>query len=646
MKRETAPPYFRRLGAVRFDLAAALGPLVDVLCYCAAIFLAQSAEHAQLQSFLAAVGLCYLPQLPSRSAPRGSAEYLGLALHLMVITALAFFLRSGVFVLATAGWGWPGQAAIVPAAIATALLVRPGYAYSNSKWTLGGAGWKAGAVGAITVAVALRLVYSGRVELLPEETYYWSYARHLDFGYLDHPPMVGWLIAAGTAAFGNAEFGVRIGALCCGAITAIFVYRLTRELFGEASGLAAVLLVQTLPFFFLIGMLMTPDAPLTAMWAAALYYSARALLAGRREAWWRLGLCLGFGLLSKYTIVLLGLSILLFMLLDPVSRRWFKRAEPYAAVVLALVIFLPVILWNAEHDWASFLFQTSRRLADRPQFALPKLIGSMIVLLTPTGIAAVPWLFSRRRVPADPGPAPHDVDPSRVWLLLKVAALVPFTVFALFSLRHEVKLDWTGAPSLAVVPALAFGIVHSLPGVTSGFSLFIRRAWAPTLIALLLLYGAGLYDLTVGIPGVGYGRHAELVPIGWRDLGGQVSAIAADIDKRTGDDPLIVGMDRYAIASELAFYSPDQVKSVRSTSSAHLFGQVGLMYERWFPPAAQTGRTLLLVAWNRGDLESAGIVSSVERLEPVQEGVVTRDNGVIRPYYYRVAYGYRGLTAP
>jgi dolichol-phosphate mannosyltransferase len=119
----------------------------------------------------------------------------------------------------------------------------------------------------VGLAVVLKLIYAGRVELMPEEAYYWNYAQHLDIGYLDHPPMIGWLIAAGTAAFGDNPFGVRIGALCCGAIASVFIYRLTRDMFGETSGLVAVVLAQTLPFFFLTGILMTPDAPLTAAWA-------------------------------------------------------------------------------------------------------------------------------------------------------------------------------------------------------------------------------------------------------------------------------------------------------------------------------------------------------------------------------------------
>ena len=125
------------------------------------------------------------------------------------------------------------------------------------------------------------------------------------------------------------------------------------------------------------------------------------MIGGRSEAWWRAGLCLGLGLLSKYTIGLLGLSMFIFMLLDSRSRRWFRRWEPYGAALLALAVFSPVIIWNSQNDWASFAFQTSRRLADRPQFALHKLIAGALVLLTPTGLASAALLLLRRTHAAD-----------------------------------------------------------------------------------------------------------------------------------------------------------------------------------------------------------------------------------------------------
>jgi dolichol-phosphate mannosyltransferase len=133
----------------------------------------------------------------------------------------------------------------------------------------------------------------------------------------------------------------------------------------------------------------------------------------------------------------------------------------------------------------------------------------------------------------------------------------------------------------------------------------------------------------------------ELIPVGWRDFGRQIGETAGEIEARNGVAPLIVGMDRYEMASELAFYSPYRKRAAAVTSGAHLFGDTGLMYEQWFPAELEAGRTLLLVAWKPGELAGERIESRVERLEPVREGVLMRDGKLIRHYYYRVAYGYQ-----
>jgi len=485
--------------------------------------------------------------------------------------------------------------------------------------------------------VLLRLIYCSQVELLPEESYYWNYSRHLDIGYLDHPPMVAWLIRLGTAVFGDSEFGVRIGAVCCGAVASFFVYRLTRNLFDEASALVALVLMQVLPYFFFSGIMMTPDAPLTAAWAALLYYLERALIADRARAWWCAGLCLGLGLLSKYTIALCVPAALIFMLWDAQSRHWLRHWLPYAAGALALVIFSPVIFWNATHAWASFTFQTSRRLAEAPRFALHKLILSALVLLTPAGVlslGATLW----GKLAAD-----TVIEARRRRRFLQLLILVPLTVFFAFSLRHEVKVDWTGTLWIAAVPALAFAIASARETAAKGVQRWAHAAWTPTLILLLLIYGATLHYFVLGLPGVGYAGHMELVPVGWRGMGEQLTVVEDDIRDKIGAEPLVVGLDRYEIASQLAFYAPDRARSVRQTSSDTLFGGVGLMYRWWFPAKVAEGRTMLLVAWNAQDLTGEGVKSRVKRLDPIREGVLTRDGRMIRRYYYRVAYDYHAV---
>lgn len=225
-----------------------------------------------------------------------------------VVGLLALFLRGGVLDLLANNWHVPlGPAAV--AAIAIGAIVSCagslGYVLGPSR------GWTAGALGLLGYALALRFVFLGSVDLLPQEAYYWNYSQHLDIGYLDHPPMVAWLIRLATGIFGDTEFGVRFAAYGCWAAAAAFCFLLTRELYGRAAAWMAVLLLATLPFFFGIGFFMTPDAPLTAAWAGALYFLSQALLRERSAAWWGVGLCLGLGLLSKYTIALLGPAALL-----------------------------------------------------------------------------------------------------------------------------------------------------------------------------------------------------------------------------------------------------------------------------------------------------------------------------------------------
>jgi dolichol-phosphate mannosyltransferase len=625
-------------------LATATVPLVDVGVFCVLIFTGASLRFSNAASLAAAMILNYLLKVRSTIVAERTRD---LRLHgrMIVVIVMALFLRGGVLSLLSLGWGWPAQVSILFAVIASLAVTTPGFSYALSS-AEPGARSRALAIGLIGYAVMLRLVYLGSVELLPEETYYWNYSRHLDTGYLDHPPMVAWLIRLGTAAFGQSQFGVRIGAVCCGVITSVFTYRLTLKLFGEASALAALVLVQALPFFFLSGLLMTPDAPLTAAWAAAVYFLHDALVTGRSGAWWRMGLSLGIGMLSKYTICLIVPVALAFMLWDQKSRRWWWRWEPYAAALVAVAIFSPVILWNAQHEWASFAFQTVRRLADPAKFTLHRLLASALVLITPTGVVAVgAALLGAKPAGAFALAGAGDGDAARRKLFMTLAVIVPLSAFALFSLRHDVKLDWTGALWTAALPIMAVGMVGTL-APSSGLHAWIRGAWAPTLLAVLLIYGVGLHYLVLGLPGLGYSQHIELIPVGWRDLSGQVGETAAQYRAKTGVDPLIVGMDRYAIASELAFYGAERTRSEVPTSSSHLFGGVGLMYALWAPAPLQEGRTLLLVAWDPADLTGKTVESHAERFGPVEDDVLMREGQVVRHYYHRFAYNYRSVARP
>ena len=350
---------------------------------------------------------------------------------------------------------------------------------------------------------------------------------------------------------------------------------------------------------------------------------------------------MGFGMLSKYTIALLGPATLLFLLLDPGLRRWLWQPWPYMAAAIAVAVFSPVVIWNALHDWASFSFQGPQRLEQPMRFSLPILMGSLVVLLTPVGLIAVSrtlfarsgahgsWLADRRNWLAD-----------RRNAFAAIYTLVPLSVFIFFSLFHEVKLNWSGPVWLAILPALAARLVRrdlTSAGVVS------RRSWLVTVAVALLIYGGSLHYFVRGLPGVSPSISMSLgmVPIGWKEFGAEVGKIAAAIESSTGTEPLRVGMDRYSLSSEVAFYDPDQ-DAVRNTAGRSLFGFDSLMYELWFPPALEKGREIILVSrWSGGAIANKSLLKQFRTLGPIQERIVRKGSTPVARFFWRIGYDYK-----
>lgn len=510
-------------------------------------------------------------------------------------------------------------------------------------------------------AVLLRLCYLGQPELIFEEAYYWNYAQHLDYGYLDHPPMVAWLIRLFIGLFGNGEFAVRSGAFLCWLVTAGFVTRLTHELFGRAVAYRALALVALLPAYFFFGFFMSPDAPVTACWAAAIYFMHRALIADKPNAWFGVGIALGLGMTSKYTIALVGVAFVLFVLFDRQARQWLRRPQPYLVLLIALLLFSPPVIWNWQHDWISFAFQSEGRVKSGFSFSLPRLIGNVLVFLTPTGLLAVVALLLQRQridwpVLASPAASLSPDQQARSRVLLIWLAIFPLAVFTAASLTRVSKLNWTGPLWLALLPLLACLMPGGMakadaPVVTlPKLAAWCRRAWPPTLVICLLLYGGALHWLSLGLPGVGYPDNLHL--LGWRDFGRDVEQRVQYLERQRGEPVLVVGLDRNRIASGLAFYRTLYLETAGqphvdvtsmpafTTASQNLFGDVGLMYRLWFPNDAQTGKTLLLVAEKVAELNAPRVLERVRTAGEIQEVRIWKQDKPAGRYYLRLVTGY------
>jgi dolichol-phosphate mannosyltransferase len=452
--------------------------------------------------------------------------------------------------------------------------------------------------------------------------------------------MVGWLIWLSTSLLGKSELSVRLPAYICWIVTAVFMFRLTLNLFDRPAAFRAILLLAVLPIYFGLGLFMTPDIPLSAAWAGCLYFLERALLAQERRAWWWAALCLGIGMLSKYTIALLGLATLIFLVVDKRSRRWLSRPDPYVAAVIALILFSPVLLWNMRNDWVSFAFQGSSRWSGRYVFSLHVLIGSILLLLTPTGVLAIVQVLIPGKT-TDSAKTHQSERRTRPRLWAAVFTLTPLSVFVVHSLFSHSKMNWTAPVWLAAMPFVAWDMAARPGEGESSMSRFNRRLWMPTVIALPLIIGASFCYISLGLPGAGPMTGERLFGE-WRLLAERVGTVEKLVKIETGSEPIVVGMDKNFISSELSFYFAVGSDGAKNIGGSHLVGGESLMWAFWSPPSAAMGKNLLMIELSRNKLLKPALADYFEKIGEVRTETLKKYGRVVGHIYWRAGYGYRG----
>lgn len=647
--------------ASRFATVGLLGVLIDAAIFQWMLNNGASLASAHFVSFLVAVSANYAlnSKWSFREHHAGLLHWQQFA-RFLAVGLFALLLRGGILALLVYAWDFPPLLAIFPAILATAVVNYLGsafYVFPNQNDRIApDIRWRAAAIGIVAYILLLRLIYSGLAQLIPDEAYYWQYAQHMDLSFYDHPPMVAWLIWLGTSILGHNEFGVRIGALFCGMITIGYLYALTNNLYNKSTAMRAVLLLVILPIGFATGLAMLPDTPLMAAWAATLYYMERALIANQRTAWLGMGIAFGCGLLSKYTLGLLGIAALVFVIIDPTARRWLMRPHPYFAALIATLFFSPVILWNFNHEWASFSFQSNRVIDDGSHdFAVHYLIAHIAVLLTPIGfIAAIIALFAIKKDIAS------QIEHRR-HLFVQVFTGVPFFICLLLSTFDQPRFHWTAPIWLAILPTMAWMInstdhLHALIAK-------IRVGWQYTIVICVFTYAFVLHYVVLGIPGIPY--HQQLAEhYFWQETAAEIEQIAEHVRNEFDMEPLVVGMSKWSVASALAFYSHDSAKL--DIRSRNLFGGSGSMYEFWFPDQSAIARPVIQVGMKRPHVETIQIDRAEKSPNPLPPGqmkiqiatekmlehpgeiesrTIMRYDIPVRRMYYRISDGFKGTAA-
>jgi hypothetical protein len=398
---------------------------------------------------------------------------------------------------------------------------------------------------AITVLalVLLRLVAAVWSPLTFDEAYYWMWSKHLAGGYYDHPPMVAVVIRLGTMIGGDTEIGVRLVSILLALPMSWAVYRTAAILFGGNRVAATATILLNVTLMAAVGtLIVTPDAPLLVASSFVLFYLAKVLETGRGVWWLAVGAAVGAALLSKYTALFFGPAILIWLVLVPKLRRWLISPWPYLGGLVASAVFAPVILWNRDHQWVSFIKQIGRaRIEDFKPTFLGELIPTQVAFATPlVFILGAMGLYALLRRNAGALGARALIN-TTFWTIV--------AYFIWHSLHARVEANWFAPvyPAFAIAAAVAANLTQWDARQQRLVDFCLR--WAAP--AGILMFALLIVQANTGLL-TGYRRDATVrsVGVGWRDLAAGIEEVRVRVGATC-----VLAPD-YGTTGWLAFYLP------------------------------------------------------------------------------------------
>ncbi len=422
----------------------------------------------------------------------------------------------------------------------------------------------------LAVLSAARLAVAATLPLLTDEAYHWNFARHLDWGYYDHPPMIAWAIAGGRLLFGDTPLGVRFLPVLFSTGTAAVLAMIAGRAYGDRAAGWTILLGFAQPLLFGVTASATPDSPMLFFWAATLGCAWRAIESGKPRWWLAAGLALGGAMLSKYSAILIVPSVFGYLLCSREHRRVLATPWPYLAVGLASLAFLPVVSWNAAHGWASFQFQLVRRLDQARRFSPLGGVGffaqqwaCFLPLLMPLAAAWVARAVRSKR----------NDERFLLW-----CASLTIAVFLALAFTRKVNSNWPVPAYLA----LCVGMAGAAVGGDGRVARFYGARPALLLLVMGIAYAAAAPFAVA--------RAVRVQPdlFAWKEVCREAVQLRSGMGNRT----FYLGLGRnFVAASQLAFH----LRAPELVFARNLLGDEGMQYDYWVDPKALTGWDAVVV---------------------------------------------------
>lgn len=470
---------------------------------------------------------------------------------------------------------------------------------------------------AVTV---VRLFVAPVLGTAPQESYYWNYSEHPDLSYFDHPPMTAYLIYLFTGIFGDNAFGVHFSAIFVSVILALALFYFINILFDEKTAFWAVVVASTTFIFALGSLIITPDAPLLLFWLLVMVSMYQSVRSGRNLWWILTGVFLGSAFVSKYTAVFALVGAFLYLVVSKQRRVYLRTAGPFLTLVAALIVSLPVIIWNYQHGWASFGFQSGRRATDlvslHPDYFfgfIGSQIGVLAIFLMPLFIWGIIKAISK-------------VKNDQRLALLFWFCIPTLIFFVAISPLTYVKMNWLAPAYLSGFPLALYFYFRSTRRSLKNYGIFA--------LTFSVMFTVVVHIVAL-VPWFGIGR-ADTIN-GFKELSARVDEIKKDFENQ---GQLFICGYEYKTASQLRFYLEGQPE----TCSNNIVGKRGLAYDYWSDPDTLVGRNCIFVYDERNRYKEPEKLSVFfEHVGGPEVLTVTRGGKKITDFYIYRCYRYRGI---
>jgi len=373
------------------------------------------------------------------------------------------------------------------------------------------------------------IVFGTDISLYIDEAQYWYWSQHLDFGYYSKPPVIALIIAATTALFGDNEAIIRLGSLLFYPLTSGIIYLIGRHLYASRVGLIAAFIFISMPAVSISSTIISTDVPFFFFWSLGLYAFIRALENNNWRWWILLGVAGGLGMQSKYTMGVFVFSAVLYLFLNS-QWKTFLNIRLWLAGIIAALIWLPNLIWNAQHQFITFQHTSEISEGTAQIFHWDELLEFFVGQFGVFGLVSFLLLITLSlRVKL-----PHKkLLLSFTWTFLAIIFMQ--------ALSGRANANWAAPAYVAASIMLAAWIVQSH-----------RTKWLAALLSLNLLFGVLIYysQTIFNVVGIELTSKNDIYKRlrGWPEIGKQFSAIKKDYP-----DAVLLGTGGRTILAHLLY---------------------------------------------------------------------------------------------